>query len=68
VFDVMIQRGIEPNTVTYNSLIDGYCMQNKMDDAVKAFNMMVERCCSPDMFNHNILINGCCKNKRIDEA
>ena len=31
VFSVMIQRGIEPNTVTYSSLIDGYCLQNKMD-------------------------------------
>ena len=49
VFDVMIQRGIEPDTVTYNSLIDGYRMQNKMDDAVKAFNMMVETGCSPDV-------------------
>ena len=28
VFDVMIQRGIDPNIVTYNSLIDGYCLQN----------------------------------------
>ena len=28
VFSVMIQRGIEPNTVTYSSLIDGYCLQN----------------------------------------
>ena len=26
VFDGMIQRGIEPNTVTYNSLIEGYCL------------------------------------------
>ena len=28
VFDVMIQRGIEPDTVTYSSLIDGYCLQS----------------------------------------
>ena len=44
-----IQRGIEPNTVTYSFLIDGYCLQNKTDDAVKEFNVMVERGCSPNL-------------------
>ena len=68
VFGVMTRRGIEPNTVTYSCLIDGYCLQNKMDDAVKTFNMMVERGCLPNLFSYNILINGYCKNKRIDEA
>jgi pentatricopeptide repeat protein len=43
VFDVMIQRGVEPDTITYNSLIDSYCLQNRMDEAVKAFNTMVEK-------------------------
>ena len=55
VFTVMIQRGIEPNTVTYSSLIDGYCLQNKMDDAIKTFNMMVERGCSPNVFSYTCL-------------
>jgi pentatricopeptide repeat protein len=31
VFAVMIQRGIESDTITYTSLIDGYCLQNIMD-------------------------------------
>ena len=26
LFDKMIQRGIEPDIVSYNSLIDGYCL------------------------------------------
>jgi pentatricopeptide repeat protein len=44
-----IQKGIEPDVVTYSFLIDGYCMQNRIDDAVKTFNMMVERGCSPNV-------------------
>ena len=35
VFDMMIQRGIEPNVVSYNSLIDGYSLQNKLNDAIE---------------------------------
>ena len=34
VFDVMIQRDIDLDIFTYNSLIDGYCLQNKLDEAI----------------------------------
>jgi len=40
VFDMMIQQGIEPDVVSYNSLIGGYCLQNKLKDAIKALNML----------------------------
>ncbi|KAL4602077.1 hypothetical protein ACB092_10G026300 [Castanea dentata] len=61
-FIEMVHRGIEPDFVTYSSLIVGHCLQNKMDDAIKAFNTMVERGCSPNEFSYNILINGYCKS------
>ena len=35
VFDKMIQRGVEPDVVSYNSLIDGYSLQNKLNDAIE---------------------------------
>ena len=47
VFDKMVQRGIQHNIVTYSSLIDGYCLQNKMDNVIKTFNLMVEKGFSP---------------------
>ena len=40
VFDAMIERGIMPNTIAYNSLIDGYCLQSKIDDAIKTIKSM----------------------------
>lgn len=43
VLDVMIWRGIEPDAVTYNYLIDGYYLPNIMDKAVKAFKIMAEK-------------------------
>ena len=65
VFEVIIQRGIDPSQVTYNSLIDGYCLQNQMDGAVKTFSMMVEKGCSPNVISYNILIDGYCKSKKL---
>ena len=38
VFEVMIQRGIDPAKFTYNSLIDGCCLQSQMDEAVKTYD------------------------------
>ena len=35
VFDKMIQRGVEHDVVSYNSLIDGYSLQNKLNDAIE---------------------------------
>ncbi|KAB1224493.1 hypothetical protein CJ030_MR2G016382 [Morella rubra] len=44
-----VLRGIEPNVVAYSSLINGYCLQNKMEEAVKTFNMMLMNGCSPSV-------------------
>jgi pentatricopeptide repeat protein len=41
VFNVMIQRGIKSNTITYNSLINNYCSYNRMDEAIKLFGKMI---------------------------
>jgi pentatricopeptide repeat protein len=64
VFDVMIQKGIKPGTIMYNSLIDSYCLQNRMDEAVKVFNTMVQNGCSPSIVSYIILIHGYCKKKK----
>ena len=31
----------EPDTITYSSLIDGYCLQNRMNRAIKVFDKMI---------------------------
>ncbi|PON75806.1 Pentatricopeptide repeat [Parasponia andersonii] len=40
VIDIMIQRGIRPDEVTYNSLMDGYCLRGEIDEARKVFDMI----------------------------
>jgi len=44
----MIQRGIAPNTTTYSSLIDGFCKENRLDEANQMLDLMVTKGCDPD--------------------
>ncbi|KAM7493281.1 hypothetical protein LguiB_027890 [Lonicera macranthoides] len=68
VLHLKIQRGVEPNTITYNSLMDGYCLHGKTGDVRKALEFVKARGNEPDVFTYNILINGYRKSKRIDVA
>jgi pentatricopeptide repeat protein len=58
----------EPDTITYSSMIYGYCSQNRMDEAIKVFDKMIQKCCSLYVVSYNILIHKYYKDKRIDEA
>ncbi|KAL1187662.1 Pentatricopeptide repeat-containing protein [Cardamine amara subsp. amara] len=59
----MIRRSVDPNIFTYNSLINGLCMHNRLDEAKQMFEFMVSKDCLPDVVAYNTLINGFCKSK-----
>ncbi|XP_026457950.1 putative pentatricopeptide repeat-containing protein At1g09680 [Papaver somniferum] len=40
LFDSMVDRGLEPNEITYNVLIDGHCRNRKLGEAVQLFKKM----------------------------
>lgn len=42
IFDSMIEMDVKPGVVTYSSLINGYCLQNQMDDAAIIFYLMTQ--------------------------
>ncbi|RYQ97243.1 hypothetical protein Ahy_B08g093271 [Arachis hypogaea] len=66
--DVMILRGQQPNIITYTILMNGYCLNNKVNEARNLFDMVIERGIVPDVWSYNILIKGYCKINRVDEA
>ncbi|GER36763.1 pentatricopeptide repeat-containing protein [Striga asiatica] len=60
--------GIEPNVVTYNCLIKGYCERSQLDCAVKLLDEMpMTGCCSPDKVSYVTIMGFLCKHKKIDE-
>ncbi|XP_011014366.1 PREDICTED: pentatricopeptide repeat-containing protein At1g63080, mitochondrial-like [Populus euphratica] len=43
IFKTMIEKGVEPNTVTYSLLMNGYLLQNRVLEARKAFDAMLTK-------------------------
>ena len=48
VIELMIQRGVEPDIVNHNIFMDGFCVQDQMDEARKVYDLMLERACYID--------------------
>merc|ERR1719359_585215 len=60
---------VEPDIVTYSTLVKGYCCAGSLDRALKVFaEMQEEGKCEPDEVLFNSLLGGCAKEFRLDEA
>ncbi|XP_028775179.1 pentatricopeptide repeat-containing protein At3g09650, chloroplastic [Neltuma alba] len=56
----MTRIGVNPNVITYNILLKGYCMQLQIDQARELLKDMVDDAgIQPDVVSYNILIDGC---------
>jgi pentatricopeptide repeat protein len=54
----MRELGVEPDLVTYNSLIDCHCKNRDVDKAYKLLDEMREKGISPDVITYTSLIGG----------
>lgn len=53
----MTGKGVEPDVVTYNSLMDGYCLTRQVLEARKILDVMACKGCTHDPFSFSILID-----------
>ncbi|KAK9933073.1 hypothetical protein M0R45_020286 [Rubus argutus] len=67
-FEATFQYGMEVGKITYNMLVNEYCLHGKMDKAKKVFNFMALKGYVPDIASYTTVVNGYIKVKRIDEA
>ncbi|KAM7252786.1 hypothetical protein ACFE04_030941 [Oxalis oulophora] len=56
--------GIDPNVVTYNCLIKGYCELDRLEDAMK----LISEIPSPDKVSYYTVMGFLCKEKRVKEV
>lgn len=65
----MSKQGIEPNVITYSTILKGYCQENCLD---KAFELMAEMkkvaLLTPDEVTYNTLLDGCARHGLYDRG
>ncbi|KAG0456400.1 hypothetical protein HPP92_024188 [Vanilla planifolia] len=61
-------EGFDPDVVTYNTLINGYCRKGRVEEALRLFKVMFRRGVEPDLVSYKILMKGLCKEGRVWEA
>uniref|UniRef100_A0A0A9B0L0 Pentatricopeptide repeat-containing protein n=1 Tax=Arundo donax TaxID=35708 RepID=A0A0A9B0L0_ARUDO len=54
----MLHRGVSPDVVTYNSIIDGMCKAQAMDKAEAVLQQMFAKGVLPVCTTYNSLVHG----------
>ncbi|XP_026378089.1 pentatricopeptide repeat-containing protein At1g12775, mitochondrial-like [Papaver somniferum] len=67
-FDEMVDRGISPDTVTFNVLIDSHCKDGKTEDAWGLFKLMEKINIKPNLITYNSMMDGLCLVGRLPDA
>ncbi|KAJ6708277.1 RESPIRATORY COMPLEX I CHAPERONE (CIA84) putative [Salix viminalis] len=65
---LMTSSGVLPDTVTYSTLLHGYCHAGKVFEANNVLREMMRNDCSPNNYTCNILLYSLWKEGRISEA
>ncbi|CAL2227531.1 unnamed protein product [Prunus armeniaca] len=56
----MLDEGIAPDVVTYNTVIEALCKERQTEEALSVLELMSQRGMRLDIFTYNSLINGMC--------
>ncbi|KAK9042074.1 hypothetical protein V6N11_017154 [Hibiscus sabdariffa] len=64
----MISKRIDPDEITYNSLVSCLCRDGMVDEAIELLVDMGRSRIQPTVISYNIVLLGLCKVHRIDDA
>ncbi|XP_031278084.1 putative pentatricopeptide repeat-containing protein At1g12700, mitochondrial [Pistacia vera] len=68
LFLEMKGSGINPDTVSYHTLIHGLCCVGDWEKGRSLFIEMMDQGVPPSVRTFNVLIDECCKKRKLDEA
>lgn len=60
--------GIEPDVVSYNTIVKAYCEMGSFDSAISMLDDMEKKGLDPDLITFNTLLNGLYANSRFDDG
>jgi leucine-rich PPR motif-containing protein len=67
----MPELGCTPNVVSYNTLLKGFCNDNRAEEALELLHMMANnkgRSCRPNVVSYTTVINGFFIEGQVDKA
>lgn len=60
---------VEPDIITYSTIVKGYCMEGDVDRAFQVLeDMKGDDKFAPDEIMYNSILDGCAKQHRVDDA
>merc|ERR1719492_671590 len=63
LLEEMSKAGVDPNIVTYSTIVKGHCQENRMDRALELLEVMKQtKQFKPDEITYNTLIDGCARS------
>merc|ERR1719453_2309336 len=69
VLQAMHAASVEPDIVTYSTVVKGYCLEGDVDKALIVLKeMRADQSTKPDEITYNSFLDGCAKQHRVDEA
>ncbi|GKV27863.1 hypothetical protein SLEP1_g36983 [Rubroshorea leprosula] len=64
----MFELGFDPDVITFNTLINGSCVEGKVCESRRVFDDMVWDGFHPDLITYSTLVNGLCNIGKSGEA
>jgi pentatricopeptide repeat domain-containing protein 1 len=52
---MMMKEGVKPDVVTYNALMDGYCLVNQVNKALGILNTMTDKGVAPNVRSYKLV-------------
>merc|ERR1719450_1509332 len=69
VLRAMNAASVEPDIVTYSTIVKGQCLEGNIDKALAVLKeMRGHKNIEPDEITYNSFLDGCAKQHRVDEA
>jgi len=63
LFTTMCACGIDPDLITYSTIIKGYCVQGDLEKGLQLFSIMQKKGIRPDAILFNSILDGCAKRQ-----
>merc|ERR1719262_1770621 len=69
VLRAMRAASVQPDIISYSTIVKGYCLEGDIDKALAVLKeMRGDKTLKPDEITYNSFLDGCAKQHRVDEA